>query len=246
MVSDEAKVADSAVIYPYAYIERGAVIGDHVVVYPYVHIGENAVVGEHSVLQPHVTLYHGVQLGKRVTVHAGAVIGSDGFGYANDGEEVLKIPQLGTVVIEDDVEIGSLANIDRGTIAATRIGEKTKIDSKVHIGHNVQIGKGCMLAAFTGIAGSSHVGDRVLTGGHSGIVGHVKVASGTILSAMSLISNDISKGEYLSGFPAIPSMKWKRSRIAEKKLPATNRQVQELSRKVIELEDKLASFLKKT
>lgn len=234
IVSDKAKVGTDVSIFPFAYVADGASIGDGVVVHPYVFIGENSAIGENCIIYPHATIRENVTIGKRVIIHSGAVIGSDGFGYVFDGGRHHKIPQVGGVIIEDDVEIGANVSIDRATMGNTIIGGGTKIDNLVQIGHNVKIGGNSILCGQVGVAGSSEIGDYVTLGGQVGIADHIKIDSGVMIGAQSGILGGLSKGIY-SGTPAIPHRDWLKAQAVFARLP-------ELHKKLRELEEKIKDF----
>ena len=211
-VSGQASVHPTAAmgkevhVGPFAVVAEGAVVGDRVTLYPGAYVGKGAIVGEDTVLYPRVTLYEGVRIGKRVILHAGCVIGSDGFGFAPTPEGYLKIPQVGTVEIGDDVEIGANTTIDRAALGVTRIGRGTKLDNLIQVGHNVEIGRDTVIAALVGIAGSARIGNRVMIGGQSGLAGHLEVGDGVMLGAKSGVAASLSAKEnrVWSGVPAMP------------------------------------------
>jgi UDP-3-O-[3-hydroxymyristoyl] glucosamine N-acyltransferase len=177
-------------------------IGNGTKIYPHVVIGNNVIIGENCIIYPKVSIYDHCYIGNNVIIHSGCVIGSDGFGYIWDGERHIKIPHIGKVVIEDDVEIGANCTIDRGTLGETRIGKGTKIDNLVTIAHNVKIGKNCVIVGQSGIAGSSVLGDNVIMAGQSGISDHVKVGNKVIIMARAGVTKDIPDNAIVSGFPA--------------------------------------------
>ena len=208
----EHSVHPTAVVHPQAVIEEPVQIGPHAVVGK-AHIGKGSVLmagamvgdgcslGEHCVLYPRVVLYHGCHLGARVVVHAGSVLGSDGFGYAREGKSFVKVPQLGGVGIGDDVEIGANCTVDRGAIGDTRIGARTKVDNLCHIAHNCVAGEDCAFAAGTMLAGTTVIGNRVILGGHVVAAGHLKVVDDVRVGGNSVILRDVDKaGDYM-GYP---------------------------------------------
>lgn len=220
IVDASAKVADSAVIGPHAVVEAGAVIGESVRLDAHVVIGRGTVVGDGAHLYPNVTVYHGCKIGPRTIIHSGAVIGSDGFGFAPDfvGEGAartgtwVKIPQVGGVSIAADVEIGANTTIDRGAMADTVIEECVKIDNLVQIGHNCRIGAYTVIAGCAGIAGSTTLGRHCMIGGAVGIAGHVTLGDYVIVTAKSGVSKSLPKpGIYTSAFPAVEHGEWNRS-----------------------------------
>jgi UDP-3-O-[3-hydroxymyristoyl] glucosamine N-acyltransferase len=204
IVSPGARVDAGATIEPYAVIREGAEIGERAWIGSHSVIGEGVVIGADVRLLPHVTLYPGTRLGDRVTVHSGARLGSDGFGYVFRGGAHEKIPHVGRCIIGNDVEIGANSAIDRGSIDDTVIGDGTKIDNLVHIGHNVRVGRLCLLMAQVGVAGSSRVEDGAILAGQVGIAGHLTVGAGARLAAQAGVISDIPAGETWGGYPARP------------------------------------------
>ncbi|HMK60441.1 MAG TPA: UDP-3-O-(3-hydroxymyristoyl)glucosamine N-acyltransferase [Dissulfurispiraceae bacterium] len=234
VVSPTANIGENATIYPFAYIAEHAIIGKRSVIYPGVYIGAGSSIGEACTIYPNATIREGVTVGSRVIIHAGAVVGADGFGFVFDGRSHVKIPQVGRVIIEDDVEIGANTTIDRATTGSTVIGCGTKIDNQVQIGHNVQIGRGAILVAQVGIGGSSTVGDGVVLGGQAGIADHTEIEAGTMLGAKGGFMGKVSKGIY-SGGPAIPHRDWLKSTAIFAQLP-------ELKKKIHELEEQIKTL----
>ena len=234
------RLGEGVTVHPYAVLGEGVVVGDRAVIHAHAVVGEGCSVGAGSVLHPHVTLYPGVSLGRRVVVHSGAVLGSDGFGYAQmeDGTQ-RKIPQVGRVVVEDDVEIGANVTVDRGTLGATVIGRGTKIDNLVHIAHNTVIGADGIIAAQTGLSGSCEVGDRVIIAGQVGFVDHVRVGDGAVVIAQSGVTGDVEPGAVVSGSPAMPHAAWRRASLILPKLPALAKTVRALEKRLGALERKL-------
>lgn len=236
VVASDARVAATASIGALSVVESGAVIGDGVRVFPLVFVGEGAEIGDDSVLYPHVVVRERVRLGRRVIVHAGAVIGGDGFGYVFDGSSHRKVPQVGTVIIEDDVEVGANATIDRATLGATVVRRGTKIDNLVMVAHNVVIGEDCVIAAQTGIAGSSRLGRGVVTGGQVGVADHVTVGDGAMLAAQTGVVIDVPAGEKIGGTYGRPMAEFKRIWASEGRLPELVRRVRRLEQRLEALE----------
>jgi UDP-3-O-[3-hydroxymyristoyl] glucosamine N-acyltransferase len=239
IIEPSAKIGEGAYIGAYAYIGENCVLGDNCSVYPHVYIGDNSKVGNGSTLNPGVKIYHECILGEGVIIHAGSVIGSDGFGFAPQSEnEFMKIPQIGNVVIEDHVEIGANVTIDRATMGSTIIRRGVKLDNLIQIAHNVEIGENTVMAAQTGISGSTKVGKNCMFGGQVGIAGHIKIADGTKIGAQSGIPSDVKKeNSILLGYPAFDHRDFLRCSIVFKKLP-------ELKIKVDALEKEIESFKK--
>ncbi len=239
-------VASSAVIGRNVSIGPGAVIGEESVIGDGVTIGANSVIGDdcrvgaETLFAARVTLYDGAVVGERCRLHSGVVIGADGFGYRQvDGRHVL-VPQLGSVEIGDDVEIGANTTIDRGVYGPTKIGDGTKIDNLVQIGHNCRIGRHNLLCSQVGIAGSTSTGDYVVMAGQVGVRDHVHIGKGAIISAMAGVSNDVSEGEIMLGAPATPLREQKLKIAAIAKLPQMRKEFRELRREVSELQERLA------
>jgi UDP-3-O-[3-hydroxymyristoyl] glucosamine N-acyltransferase len=233
-----AVVASSAAIDPNAHIGPHCVISEKVKIGPRVvlrggnHIGAGSVLDEDTHLFPNAVIYGSAQIGKRVRIHAGSVIGSDGFGYVFDAGAHRKVPQIGQIIIGDDVEIGANTTIDRGALGPTIIGKGTKIDNLVHIAHNVVIGEHCILCGQVGFAGSTKIGNYVTLAGQVGIAGHLKIGNQVTLAAQSGVMHDIPDGQKWFGSPAQPDRQMKRQLIAAQQLP-------ELLRRIAKLEKKL-------
>lgn len=225
-----ARLGRDVTVGPFAVIEDGASIGDRTVLFGGVAVGKGASVGDDCRLYPHVTLYEGVRVGSRVVLHAGCVVGSDGFGFAPTASGYRKIPQVGTVEIEDDVELGANTTIDRAALGVTRIGRGTKLDNLVQVGHNVEIGRDTVIAAQTGISGSCRVGSRVMIGGQVGLAGHLEIEDGIMLGAKSGIAGTLraSEARVWSGIPAVPHPVWLRMSTLLPKLPELFRRVRRL------------------
>ena len=235
IVADTARIGKDASIFPFSYVSDGVSIGAGTVICPYVFIGENTVIGEKCIIYPHVTIRENVKIYERVIIHSGSVIGSDGFGYVFEEGSYYKIPQVGGVIIEDDVEIGSNVSIDRATTGNTVIGKGTKIDNLVQIAHNVKIGNNSIIIAQVGIGGSTEIGDFVTLAGQVGVSDHTKIDSETMIGAQSGVMGHIKKGAY-SGSPAIPHRDWLKAQAIFAKLPELNKRIRELEDKIEELE----------
>ena len=231
-VIDRSAIVDSSVsIGPHAVVEANASISRGSVIGPNCFIGEDVVVGENCRLHSNVSLYHGVRLGDSVMIQSGSVIGADGFGFAFDGEKQIKIHQLGSVFLSDNVEIGACTTIDRGTIEDTIIGKGVKIDNQVQIGHNCKIGDHSVICGCVGIAGSVNIGKHCIMGGASGAVGHITISDKVNVSAMSLVSESIlESGIYSSGTWHMKTSDWKRSNIRFKQLDMMNKRVRQLEK----------------
>ncbi len=229
-VDPTAEIADDVKIGPFVTIAANTIIGQGTVIYPGVYIGENCEIGRHCTLHANVTLYEGCILRDRVTIHANSSIGQDGFGYATHDGKHEKIPQPGWVEIESDVEIGSCCAIDRGTLGPTVIGEGTKFSNEVVIGHGTKIGKHCLFAAQSGIAGSAVVGDHVVFGAQSGAVGHIHIGDGARIAGQAGVTNDVRPGQDLLGSPAFPLAQARRALGSLPRLPDLRKAVRRIAR----------------
>ena len=232
-ISDSAKIGENCYIGDNVYIGENVRIGKNVRLFPGVYIGEDCEVGDNTVIFPNVTIYERTKIGKFVRIHAGTVIGSDGFGYAFSKKEmkIYKVPQTGRVIIEDFVEIGANTTIDRGTIGDTVIGEGTKIDNLVQIGHNVKIGRYCFIVSQVGISGSTKIGDFVTLAGKVGVAGHIEIASNVTVGAKAGITKSIKEPGSYAGFPARPYREWKRIQVLIDRLPEIYEKVKHLLKK---------------
>jgi UDP-3-O-[3-hydroxymyristoyl] glucosamine N-acyltransferase len=236
VVAADARLDPTAWVGALAVIESGAAIGPRARLYPLVYVGQSSEIGADSVLYPHVVVRERVRLGQRVLVHPGAVLGADGFGFVHDGAGHRKIPQVGGVRIEDDVEIGANTTIDRATFGDTIVRRGTKIDNLVQIGHNVEVGEHAILVAQVGVSGSSRLGRGVVLGGQVGISDHVTVGEGASVGAQSGVGSDLEAGGRYFGYPARPAAKAMRIVAAEERLPELLKRVRALERRVAELE----------
>lgn len=236
VVSPQATLGEGCVVMAHVVIGDGARLGRNVVLHPHVVIGEGAWVGDESVLFPHVTLYPYVSLGKRVRVHAGSVIGADGFGYLPTPQGHRKRPHVGSVVIEDDVEIGASVCIDRATTGVTRIGKGTKIDNLVQIGHNCRVGPHCLLVSLVGLGGTTTLEEGVVLGGHVGVRDNVRLTKGVTVMGYSAVWGDQPRPGLISGNPARPHRRQLQVQAALQRLPELARTVADLVRRVARLE----------
>jgi UDP-3-O-[3-hydroxymyristoyl] glucosamine N-acyltransferase len=230
LVDEKAHVAAGAQIRQGAVVAAGARIGANSVV------GVDASIGRDSVLEANVTVYHQVKIGAHVRIHSGTVVGADGFGWAPENGDWVKVPQLGTVVIEDHVDIGANCCIDRGTLGDTVIEKGVKLDNHIQVAHNVRIGAYTVMAAQTAIAGSATVGKHVVSGGNVGIAGHIKVADGTMLTARTMVLNTIEeRGSYSGGVPQMTTGQWRRSMARLRQLDETNKKLKQLEKQLATL-----------
>jgi UDP-3-O-[3-hydroxymyristoyl] glucosamine N-acyltransferase len=240
VIEASAKIGSDVFIGACAYIGENCVISDGCSVYPQVYVGDNTTVGKNCTLNPGVKIYHDCILGEGCIIHAGSVIGSDGFGFAPQSDnEYMKIPQLGNVILEDNVEIGANVTIDRATMGSTIIHKGVKLDNLIQIGHNVEIGENSVMAAQTGISGSTKVGKNCMFGGQVGLAGHIKIANGTKIGAQGGILGDVrEENTAIIGSPAIEIRQFMKSSIIFKKLPEMKIKLDSLEKEVESLKKK--------
>ncbi len=239
VIAPEAQLGAEVAVDAHVRIAEDAVIGDRVVLYAGCYVGRRARIGADTVVYPNVVLREDTEIGARCIIHGGAVIGGDGFGFAPLGGQWMKIPQVGRVVIEDDVEIGSNTTIDRATFGETRVRRGTKIDNLVQIGHNTVIGEHCALAGMAGVSGSVIIGDGVRIGAAAGIAGHLDIGAGATVGARSGVHKSVGAGKVVTGYPAIDHELFLRVSAAHKQLPELIRRMRSLERQVQALEKKL-------
>jgi UDP-3-O-[3-hydroxymyristoyl] glucosamine N-acyltransferase len=233
-ISNSAKLGTGCYIGAFTYIGQNVKIGNNVKLYPHVYIGDNCEIGNNTVLFSGVKVYHECKIGASCTVHANTVIGSDGFGFApnNEGHAFAKVPQIGNVVLEDNVEIGSNSSIDRATMGSTILRKGVKLDNLVQIAHNVEVGENTVIAGLSGVAGSSKVGKNCMIGAQVGIAGHLRIADGVKIAGQSGIGASIEKeGEIVQGSPAFNIGEYKRSYVLFRGLPKLNDKINELTKK---------------
>jgi UDP-3-O-[3-hydroxymyristoyl] glucosamine N-acyltransferase len=234
----DVAIGAGASIWPFVTLDDRAKIGRGTTLYPGVFVGEGSVIGEDCVIHPNVTIREGVTVGNRVIIHAGTVVGSDGFGYVQEGGRHHKIPQVGTVVIEDDVELGANVTVDRATFGRTLIRKGTKVDNLVQIAHNVEIGEHNILVSQVGIAGSSTTGHHVIVGGQAGISDHVTIGDLAMIAARSGLNRDVAAKEIVAGAPAQPRLEWLKSMAIVARLPELRQQIRDLEERLKALEAK--------
>ena len=233
IVGENVRLGKNVAIHAYVVVEDDVFIGDNVIVYPHTYIGRGSRVGDDTLIYHGVTIRERVTIGERVIIHSGVRIGSDGFGFTSDRGVHHKVPQIGTVVIGDDVEIGANVTIDRATFGVTRIGKGTKIDNLVQIGHNVIVGEHCIIVAKVGIAGSTEIGSGVTLAGQAGISGHLKIGENSVIGAKSGVTKSLPPNSRVSGMPARPHDK-------EQKIGASVRRLPHLQKRLRVLEKRLA------
>ncbi len=234
-ISDSAKIGEHCYVGAFVYIGENVKIGDKVKIYPHSYIGDNTEIGDNTILFSGVKVYHECKIGKNCTIHANTVIGSDGFGFApnSEGQAFVKVPQIGNVIIEDNVEVGSNTSIDRATMGSTILHQGVKLDNLVQIAHNAVIGDNTVIAGLSGIAGSTKVGKNCMVGAQVGVAGHLKIADGVKIAGQSGIGASIEKeGEIVQGSPAFSIGEYKRSYVLFRSLPKLNERLNELSKKI--------------
>lgn len=239
-IASSSKIGENIYVGAFAYVGNNCVIGDHVSVYPQAYIGDNVQIGSHTVIHPGVRIYAGSIIGTNCTLHAGVVIGSDGFGFAPQPDGSYKsIPQIGNVIVKDNVSIGANTVIDCATMGSTIIAEGVKLDNLIQIAHNVEIGKNTVIAAQTGISGSTKIGENCVIGGQVGFVGHIRIADKTSVGAQSGIGKSIAKtGTAVQGSPAFDYKENLKAQVIFRKLPLLQKKLDELEEKILNLSDK--------
>lgn len=238
VIHPDAQLAEGVSIHPHVVIDAGAQIGAQTIIGPGTYIGKDVKIGSDCELHANVVIEYQTEIGDRVIIQAGAVLGSDGYGFVTTEDGHLKIPQLGYLIVEDDVEIGANVTIDRGAIGPTKVGRGSKLDNLVHLAHNVTTGPECLFIAQSGVAGSTKMGKRVVLAGQSGVYGHVRIGDNVTLAARGVITNDTKDGAFLSGAPAQDHRQDYRIKAAMRKLPDLLKQVRDLTKKISNLEEK--------
>lgn len=240
VISPKSSLCKNVSIGAYTVIRDNVYIGEGSIVYAHCYVGDWTRIGNNCLIYPHVSIRERIEIKDRVIIHSGAVVGSDGFGFATVKGLQEKIPQIGTVVLEDDVEIGANVTIDRARFDKTVIGKRTKIDNLVQIAHNVIVGEDCIIVAQTGISGSTTVGKKVILAGQSGVVGHISIGDGAIVAARAGVTKSVPPGMKVSGYPAKPHTVAKRVNACVQQLPELYKKIKELEEKVVKLEAKLS------
>ncbi|MCL9684507.1 UDP-3-O-(3-hydroxymyristoyl)glucosamine N-acyltransferase [Legionella maioricensis] len=242
VIGEGVQLGEHVSIGPYVVIESGSVIGNHSVLKSHIHIGHDVRIGEQTTIHPHVTVYDGCQIGSRVTIHASTVIGSDGFGYTFVEGQHLKVPHIGNVIIEDDVEVGANTAIDRATMGATVIGEGTKIDNLVQVAHSVKLGKHNILCGFTGIAGSSKTGNNVIFAANVGVSDHVRIEDNVVLGARTGVPPNklLNAGTIYLGNPARPKDLAIKHELSVNRIPLMRKNIKTLTEQVALLQKQIA------
>ena len=245
IVAEDVQLGEGVAIGPYTIIEQGASIGDGAIIYAGCYIGHNVVIGENTLIYPHVSIRDRIEIGSRVISHSGSVIGSDGFGFATVKGVQKKIPQIGTVIIEDDVEIGANVTIDRARFDKTLIGKGTKIDNLVQIAHNVIVGENSIICSQAGISGSTVIGKGVILAGQAGLVGHINVGDGAVAAAQAGVTKSIQPHTKVSGYPAKPHEHAKRVNACLQRLPLAYKRIKDLEAEVEALKELMQKLTEK-
>jgi len=235
-VAETSRLGTNVALGPFVVVETGAEIGDNTTIHAGCFVGQDCRIGPSSVLYPNVTVRERVAIGARCVLHSGAVVGSDGFGFVQAGKAHVKIPQVGTVILGDDIEVGTNSAIDRATFGATIVGDGTKIDNLVQIGHNVRIGKNCIICGNAGIAGSTVLGDNVTVGAGAGLAGHIEIGDGAVIAAYSGATKSVPEGAIVFGFPAVDLGRGRRMHGALRQLPDALRRLKTLEERCAQLE----------
>ncbi len=241
-VGEGTRIGKEVSIYPLVFIGKNVTISDRVVIYPHTFIGDGTFIDEGTVINPNVTILERCRIGKRVIIHAGTVIGGDGFGFAPDGNRYHKIPQVGIVQIDDDVEIGANNAIDRGALGKTWIKRGVKTDNLIHIAHNVVVGEDALLVAQVGVSGSSKIGNHVILAGQVGVVGHLEIGDNTVVGAQTGVSGNVPANTIVSGYPHMPHKQWLKSSRCFPLLPQMRKTLNALEKKVRILEETLHRY----
>ena len=232
-ISEGVTVPENAYIGAFAYIGKNVQLGKGVQIYPHTYIGDNVKIGDNTILYSGVKIYYNSIIGKDCILHAGVIIGSDGFGFEPDAQGVnQKLPQIGNVIIEDDVEIGANSTVDRAMMGATIIRRNAKLDNLVQVAHNVEIGESTFMCAQVGVAGSTKIGAHCILAGQVGVAGHITVTDNCVFGAQSGIANHVKKAGMYQGSPVIDAMNWRRSVVGFKQLPELMKKLQELEKKI--------------
>ena len=235
-VGEDCRLAPGVTVYPFVFIGNRVTLEEGVCLYPGVYLGDQVRIGPDSIIYPNVSILAGTMIGSRVIIHSGTVIGSDGYGFARDGERHIKIPQVGTVQIDDDCEIGANNTIDRAALGRTWIQSGVKTDNQVHIAHNVVVGENSLLIAQVGISGSAVIGRNVILAGQAGVAGHITVGDGVMVGGKSGVAKSIPPGQIVSGNPTMPHQTYLRTRMLIQRLPEMQQQIRAMEDRIRILE----------
>ncbi len=235
-VGEDCQLGEGVTVYPFVYIGNRVTLAEGVCLYPGVYLGDETRIGRETIIYPNVSILSGTVVGARVIIHSGTVIGSDGYGFARDGERHIKIPQVGTVQIDDDCEIGANNTIDRAALGRTWIRSGVKTDNQVHIAHNVVVGENSLLIAQVGISGSAVIGRNVILAGQAGVAGHITIGDGVMVGGKSGVAKSIPAGQIVSGNPTMPHQTYLRTRMLIQRLPEMQQQIRALEDRIRSLE----------
>ncbi|MGI6263050.1 MAG: UDP-3-O-(3-hydroxymyristoyl)glucosamine N-acyltransferase [Succiniclasticum sp.] len=238
-IAEDAKVGKNVAVMPFAVIDSGAEVGDNTVVYPYTYVGRHVKVGTDCILYPHVTIRENCVVGNRDILQSGCVIGGDGFGFVTTNGKHNKVLQTGNVILGDDVEVGCNSCIDRATVDSTIVGNGTKLDNLVHLGHNDVVGENNLFVALVGIPGSVHIGNNNTFGGQAATVGHITIGSNNTFAGRCGVIGNVGDGQVLAGFPSMPHMEWLRQQSRLRKITEISKTVRELKKQVAALQEQL-------
>lgn len=240
VIGSGVRMGTNASIGAGAILGENVVLGDNVTIYPLAYLGDDCEIGDDTTIYPNATILRGTVIGKRGTIHAGSVLGADGYGFVTVGGRHQKIPQIGHVWLGDDVELGANVTIDRARTGATRIGSGTKIDNQVHIGHNCQIGERCLIVAQVGLAGGVVLGDQVIMAGRSGAKEQIKIGEGSVVAAASVVYHDLAPGSFVSGMPARPHREALKTQAASNRAPEMLQRIKDLEKRLAAMEKSAA------
>lgn len=238
-IAQTSRVAKNANIGPHVTLSERVQIGRNATIYPGCYVGEGVTIGDDVTLYPNVVIYEGTHIGNRVTLHAGTVVGQDGLGYAPVDGQWLKIPPVGTIIIEDDVEMGACCALDRATLGETRIGKGTKLSDLVVIGHGTKVGEHCIFVAQVGVAGSVTIGDRVILAGQAGVAGHLSIGDRALIGAKSAVWSSVEADTHALGYPAMNSYRYRRQVANVRRLPDLQKRLRDLEIEVEQLRKRL-------
>jgi len=242
LIGEGTRIGKEVSIYPFVVIGKDVTISDRVVIYPHTFIGDGTSIGEETTIYSNVSIREHCRIGRKVIIHSGTVIGSDGFGFAPDGKRYYKIPQVGIVQIDDDVEIGANNTIDRGALGKTWIKRGVKTDNLVHIAHNVVVGEDTLLVAQVGVSGSTKIGNHVTLAGQVGVVGHIEIGDNTIVGSKTGVSGSVPANTIVSGYPHMPHRQWLKSSRCYPLLPQMRKILNKLEKKVKMLEESFQQY----
>lgn len=239
IVDDSAVIGNGTAVMAYSVIGKNVTIGEDCTIYPYVFIGDNVTIGKGTSVFPGAVIHENTVVGERNVIRAHAVLGGEGFGFATKDGKHTHIPQIGNVVLGDDVEVGSCSCIDNAALGSTLVKRGTKIDNLVHLGHNVEIGEDCFIIAQTGIAGSTKAGNNCIFAGQTGVAGHITIGDNVVFAGKTGVTGNVKSGQIYAGYPGRPHMEWKRTSVYMRNLPKLAKKVKEMEKQIAQLEKQL-------